>query len=324
MYTGRRADDPNDVFPHERRRELRGMRLFAAWLNHDDARSINSIDTYVEEGGRHYIRHYMQDFGSNLGSGSTSAQQPRAGYEYLIERGKIAKGVLGLGLYQRPWMSTKWPPYPSVGNVEADVFEPETWKTEYPNPAFQQLDAADAFWAASIMSRFTDTMIRAVVESGRLSDRNAAAYLTDAILKRRDKTVGWGVTATNPVDRFEIEPGSPPALVFDNLAVRLGLAPDGVRYTIRWAALDNTTGSVSEPGAAFDTAPPHAPIPLDAWGPADASGIRYAVGHVATDAPGFVHWAQPVRVTVRNRGGILDVVGIERPTDFPAGRDGRR
>ena len=134
----------------------------------------------------------------------------------------------------------------------------------------------------------------------------------------------WGVTATNPVDRFEIEPGSAPALVFDNLAVRLGLAPDGVRYTIRWAALDNTTGSVSEPGAAFDTAPPHAPIPLDAWGPADASGIRYAVGHVATDAPGFVHWAQPVRVTVRNRGGILDVVGIERPTDFPAGRDGRR
>ena len=67
------------------RRELRGLRLFAAWLNHDDARAINSIDTYVEEDGRRYIRHYLQDFGSNLGSGSTSAQQPRGGYEYLIE-----------------------------------------------------------------------------------------------------------------------------------------------------------------------------------------------------------------------------------------------
>ena len=160
-YNGRRPDDPNDLFPHERRRELRAMRVFGAWLNHDDARAINSLDSYVEDGDRRYIRHYMQDFGSNLGSGSTSAQQPRGGYEYLIEKDKIGKGILGFGFYPRKWMSIKWPTQPSVGNIEADVFDPATWKTEYPNPAFAQLDAADAFWAASIMSRFTDTMIRA-------------------------------------------------------------------------------------------------------------------------------------------------------------------
>ena len=100
MYTGRRPDDPNDLYPHERRRELRGMRVFAAWLNHDDARSINSIDTYVDDDGRRYIRHYMQDFGSVLGSGSTSAQQPRGGYEYLIEPDKVGKGLAGRGLLQ--------------------------------------------------------------------------------------------------------------------------------------------------------------------------------------------------------------------------------
>ena len=91
-FNGRRSDDPNDVFPHERRRELRGLRVFAAWLNHDDARSINSIDTYVEEDGRHYIRHYLQDFGSNLGSGSTSAQQPRGGYRVPRRAGQDRKG----------------------------------------------------------------------------------------------------------------------------------------------------------------------------------------------------------------------------------------
>ena len=316
-YTGRRPDDPNDLFPHERRRELRGMRVFAAWLNHDDARSINSIDTYVDEGGRRYIRHYMQDFGSNLGSGSTSAQQPRGGYEYLIERDKIGKGIVGLGLYQRPWMGIKWPEYPSVGNIEADVFDPATWKTEYPNPAFQQLDAADAFWAASIVARFTDTMVRAVVEEARLSDPKAAAYLAETIIKRRDKTVRWGVTATNPVDRFTIEQGPAPALVFDNIAVRLGLAADEMSYSVRWAPFDNRTGTTLPDQAPLETVRARVPIPSGIWGPPDPAGIQYAVAAVATVTPQFNHWATPVRVTVRNRSGMLDVVGIERPAAFP-------
>src|SRR5262245_13545262 len=178
-YTGTRSDDPNDIYPHERRRELRGLHVFAAWLNHDDARSINSIDTYIEEDGRHYIRHYLQDFGSNLGSGSTSAQQPRGGNEYLIERGKIAKGPYSVGLWQRDWTKAHYPHLPSLGNIEADFFEPAKWKTEYPQPAFAQMDAADAFWAASIASRFSDDMIKAIVDTGELSNPEAARILTD-------------------------------------------------------------------------------------------------------------------------------------------------
>ena len=242
-FNGRRSDDPNDAFPHERRRELRGMRVFAAWLNHDDARAINSIDTYVEENGRRYIRHYLQDFGSNLGSGSTSAQQPRGGYEYLIEKDKIGKGLIGLGLYQRPWMSITWPQDASIGNIEADVFDPATWKTEYPNPSFKQMDAADAFWAASIVSRFTNTMIRGLVEEARLTNPDAARYLADVIIKRRDKTVRWGITSSNPIDRFEILEGQAAELRFDNAAVRLRLIQQKPEYTVRWAPFDNTSGT---------------------------------------------------------------------------------
>jgi hypothetical protein len=316
-YNGRRPDDPNDLFLHERRRELRAMRVFGAWLNHDDARAINSIDTYVEDGDRRYIRHYMQDFGSNLGSGSTSAQQPRGGYEYLIEKDKIGKGILGFGFYPRKWMSIKWPTHPSVGNIEADVFDPATWKTEYPNPAFAQLDAADAFWAASIISRFSDTMIRAVVEEGRLSDPQAAAVLTDIIIKRRDKTVRWGITATNPVDRFTVGGAAIPELVFDNIAVRLGLAPQDVQYTVRWSTFDNGAGTTLASREPLTTTTRIA-IPADVWGPPDAAGIRYAVAAISTNTPPFSHWADPVTITIRNRGGSLDVVGIERPTRFPA------
>src|SRR6185295_12899210 len=64
-----RPDDPNDIVPHEHRRELRAYGVFAAWLNHVDAKAINSLDTLVSENGRHVVRHYLLDFGSALGSG---------------------------------------------------------------------------------------------------------------------------------------------------------------------------------------------------------------------------------------------------------------
>jgi hypothetical protein len=323
-FNGRRSDDPNDVYPHERRRELRGLRVFAAWLNHDDARAINSIDTYVEEDGRRYIRHYLQDFGSNLGSGSTSAQQPRGGYEYLVEPGKIAKGLIGLGFYRRNWMSVEWPEHPSVGNIEAEVFDPASWKTEYPNPAFKQMDAADAFWAARIVSRFSDAMIRAVVEEARLTDSDAARYLTDVIIRRRDKTVRWGITGTNPLDRFEVRSGAAPELVFENAAVRLRIVQQTSEYEIHWASFDNraqTAGSIRTTLATTET---RASIPPDVWGPADGVGIRYAVARISTRQPLYPHWVNPVVVTIRNRSGLLDVVGIDRPTELPGRSDGER
>jgi hypothetical protein len=318
MYTGRRSDDPNDIFPHERRRELRGLRVFAAWLNHDDCRSINSIDTYVDDGGRRYIRHYLQDFGSNLGSGSTSAQQPRGGYEYLLEGHEIAKGLAGFGLYQRNWMKATWPKDPTIGNIEADVFDPATWKTEYPNPAFNQMDAADAFWAASIVSRFTDAMIKGIVEDGRLSHPDAGAFLADVIIKRRDKTVRWAITLTNPLDRFEVHGGAAPELTFDNAAMRLRVVAHEITYRIGWASFDNRTGTtqaVTEPVA---TDEPRVAVPARAWGPPDSAGLRYAIASIATIDPSYPGWAKPVLVTIRNRGGDLDVVGIERPTAMPA------
>ncbi|MGE0863915.1 MAG: hypothetical protein AB7P34_08440 [Vicinamibacterales bacterium] len=313
-FTGTRPDDANDIYPHERRRELRGLRVFAAWLNHDDARSLNSLDAYVEEGGRRYIRHYLQDFGSTLGSGSISAQQPRAGNEYRVESDKLVKGLLSLGLWQRPWMRVDYADLPSLGNIEADVFEPGAWKPEYPHPAFDQMDAADAFWAARIVSRFTDGMIRSLVEIGRLSDPDAERHLADVIIRRRDKVVAHWITATNPLDQFEVRQSAHgPVLTFRNAAARAGVAAPDSGYRVQWSMLNNTTGTESVVGDAGAAGEPVIPVLEQAFGPADAAGDRYAVASIGTLHRDHRHWLQPVRVTLRLRDDRIDVAGLERP-----------
>jgi len=127
--------------------------------------------------------------------------------------------------------------------------------------------------------------------------------------------VRWGVTATTPLDRFEVRGGPSPELAFDNLAVRLGYAP-GARSTIRWAAFDNRTGTTSDAQPPVEADEMRTPVPADIWGPPDAAGIRYAAASIATDHPLFPHWTKPVVVTIRDRNGVLDVVGIDRPTEF--------
>ncbi|MGH9660778.1 MAG: hypothetical protein ACRD96_19680, partial [Bryobacteraceae bacterium] len=66
-YSGTRRDDPNDVVPHEHRRELRGLYIFAAWLGHTDITSLNTMDVLVDEGGVRHVQHHLIDFDSILG-----------------------------------------------------------------------------------------------------------------------------------------------------------------------------------------------------------------------------------------------------------------
>ncbi|MEE9534650.1 MAG: hypothetical protein V3W06_09525 [Acidimicrobiia bacterium] len=319
-YYGTRRDDANDLYPHERRRPLRALRVFAAWLNQDDTKALNTFDALVEDDGRRYIRHYLLDFGASLGSDSTHAKRRRSGYEHFVEPDKIVKGLLTFGLWRRGWMKVDYPDYPSVGRYEADFFEPWKWRPNYPNPAFDRMDTTDAFWAARIVSRFTDELIRAIVAEGQISDPQAAAYLTDVIITRRDKVVNYWISRTNPLDRFEVDgiAGTGPELTFENAAIRVGAAQQGATYRVRWSALNNLSGQETPAGSRLSSlAETRAPVPDAAWGPADDVGDRYAVAAIHTLHPDFPHWREPVVVSLRDRTGEVNVVGIERPRNDP-------
>ena len=50
-YHGTRPDDPNDIVPHEHRRELRALKVFGAWTNLVDMKAGNTLDTSITENG---------------------------------------------------------------------------------------------------------------------------------------------------------------------------------------------------------------------------------------------------------------------------------
>ena len=248
-YHGTRPDDPNDVIPHEDRRELRGYRVFSAWLNHDDSRSLNSIDSYVKNGDKGYLVHYLQDFSSAFGSGSDwrrmiAPQNPRAGNEYVVELAPLAKTLFSLGIWERPWHKARYEIYPQVGAIEADFFDPDRWKPEYPNPAFDRMLPEDAAWAARIVARFTDEIVRAIVREGDFRAPEAEDHLVSTLLRRRDKVLDRYLRASNPLGDFRLEEG---ALVFTNHGEDAKLAAvEG--YEVEWFAFDNDAGTTTALG----------------------------------------------------------------------------
>lgn len=308
-FYGTRPDDPNDTFPHEHRRELRGLRVFCAWLNHDDSRSVNTFDSLIEEGGRRFVRHYLYDFGSCLGSASVFAQKPRAGNEYLWELDPTLKTIFSLGLWVRPWAKVIYPEYPSIGRLEADFFRPELWRPEYPNAAFRRMDRADAFWAARIVMAFDDEMIRAIVRTGLLSDKSAEKYLADTLIRRRDKIGRHWLNQTNPCDRFLVSGGS---LTFRNATLQSGVAEGEGKYEIQWFPFDNEGNTLLAAIAGPEMISGHRiTIPESVFTGPESAGYRYATVQIRGKWEKYPDWDRPLQVTIRQKGGRCALVGID-------------
>ncbi len=307
-YYSRRPDDPNDLVGHEHRRELRGARVFGAWLNHDDSRGINSLDMLETTNGRGWIKHYMFDFGSILGSGTIYAQRHRPGNEYIFEQKPGWATLATLGLYVRPWMTIKYPRVPrSVGRVEAARFDPLKWKPEYPNSAFENMRADDAFWAARIVSKFSDAAIRAVVEKAAYSDPAATEYLIKTIVERRNKVVRAWINQVCPVDDATLSADG--TLAFANAAVNAGAAAPPEQYKLSWFRFDNATDQRTPVGEPVMVPAGSARAPD---GAASAEFVGVSVTSARADQPG---WATPSTFIFRRAGAGASnwsLVGVER------------
>jgi hypothetical protein len=299
-YYGTRSDDPNDVFPHEDRRELRALRIFDAWLNHNDSDAVNTLDTFTGDGG--FVRHYLIDFGTTLGSGAFEPKARRAGNEYYIEPMPMLLSAVTLGIYDRGWRSIAYPKYPSIGRFEAAHFDPAAWKPDYPNPAHEKLQRADALWAIRSLMRFDEEAIRQVVALGQYENQEAAQYLVRVLAERRDRLVHYHLGRTNPLDGFRVSEDRT-ALGFRDLGAEAGLQAGDRVFEYQWFSFDNPTQETKPMTEARSVSSASLLIPRS-----DAGYLKVRIRTVARDYP---DWRSFVDVYLRNNGD-LTVVGIER------------
>ena len=199
-YDGPRPDDPNDIFPHEHRRELRGNRVFAAWLNHDDSRGLNSLDMLERADGKAWVRHYMFDFGSIMGSGTVFAQKPRAGNEYIFECKPGLLTALTFGLYFKPWITYPLSGRAAVGRpVRRDAVQAGGVEAGIPEHGVPQHAAGRRLLGRADGRAVHARGRRAVVAKGEYSDPAATAYVTKVLLERRRKVLETWLNGVNPL-----------------------------------------------------------------------------------------------------------------------------
>jgi len=234
---GARPDDVNDRVPHEHRREVRGQRLFFAWLGQTDVKESNTLDTWIETApgsGRGHLAHHLLDFGKALGSWARGGQHEHDGWTPHFDYGYAAGSLLTFGLWSRPWEGVRAPRLRGIGRYEAERFDPAAYAPANPYTPFLHGDRFDAFWAAKIIARFRPAHVATAVRAARYTDPRATAYLTRTILERRRAVLEHAFAQVTPIDDVRVEQvGDGVQLCASDLLLAYALAsPHGTRYNL--------------------------------------------------------------------------------------------
>lgn len=315
-YEGKRKDDPNDVIPHEDRRELRGARVLAAWLNHFDSREQNTMDTWMSvdpeksDGSPGWVRHWYIDLGDCFGSRWSNDQiSRRLGFAYYFDFNYVGEDFITLGLVERPWERAILGG--TFGYFSARDFDPDGWRGGYPNPAFTRMVEHDAAWMARKMARFRDPLVAAAVRVGKYSNPDDTAYLTRTLVARRDIILRRYLARLSPIGELHVRGAH---LCGTDLARHSGVFDEhrfhyqasgfrGANLASEGPLPVRTEGPSGDLCVALNHASPNG-------GPVDDDASRYRVVDIANgQAPGVL------RAHLYDLGPTkgFRLVGIERP-----------
>jgi hypothetical protein len=292
-YVGQRRDDPNDFFPHEDRRDLRGFGIFAAWVNNVDCIEMQTLDSW-DHG---HLVHYQQDVGGSFGNYATGPLELWMGQESYFHGWRVLGAFFSLGIWMRPWATLDFKAkrqwmidhWPEIGWFDADHFDPKSWSPLWHNPAFDRSTARDRYWGMKRVLAFSFDEIRAAVAEGGYRPA-AAARLVEILWARRARIARAYMDEVAPFEDFAFEGGR---LCFDDLAVREGLGGPADAYLTRGA------GPVEKIDGAHRCA-------------SLSPGHGYRIAELRVHRAGKRHAGPPVRVHFIDDGNARRIIGIER------------
>jgi hypothetical protein len=317
-YQGLRADDPNDVVPHEHRRELRGMYVLAAWTDHVDSRQENTMAAWVTptDSGEGYVRHYMIDFGDCFGTiHEWDDIVRRLGHSGYLDFEHVVVDFFTLDLIDRPWFRARYGRTGSVlGYYDIFRFAPDQWRPGYPNPAFDRHTERDAAWMARIIARFTEPYVRELVRVGRWGEPVQERELARVLIGRRERVLERYLTRLSPLVQPEVRDRE---LCMQDLAVWSGIRPrEGRRYSARtWAGDDLAELDAPRLRLGDDA---RVCVSLPELASASAEAPAYVIVDVVAQTAGR-ETTGPARVhLVATAPDAITVVGLERPSSTGA------
>lgn len=313
-----RYDDPNDVIPHEDRRELRGQRILSAWLAHFDSREQNTMNTWVSANPKDpdsspgHIRHWIIDLNDCFGSEwAWDLLTKRINTSYYFDAGHIMRDLFTFGLVERTWDKIERPKDGEIfGYYQSAHFDPEHWKGGYQNPAYQRMTERDGAWMARILARFTPDLVAAAVDVGQFTERRHRDYLLRTMLERQRMILVRYLAKLSPLASLETK-GSKLCAV--DLARQTEIAPaSSFRYSASVRAGDDDfereTPADLQLGDAGRLCVQLPSIEVGA-GERDDSLARYRVVEIANG-----HSERPLRAHLYDLGPArgFRLVGIER------------
>lgn len=314
-YQGVRDDDPNDVIHHEHRRELRGGKIVAAWLNHWDAREQNSMDVWIasdakkERSSPGFIRHYILDTSDVIGQAPAPPELARRmGHSYFFDARDFLFDLATLGIVERPWDRAEPPPgHEKFGYFSANDFDPANWKGAFPNPAFTRMTERDGAWMARIIARFTRRDLEAIVANAKFTNPKDGDYIVDTLMARRQTILARFLTRLSPISY--VEPGADQKICAVDLARRHALFPAAqFRYEVSQIAGGARTSPAVEvlDDGKLCFAPTPSSVPASASDSDPARRVVFVVRNGTRAAPLEIH-----AYDLGARG--LQIVGLRRP-----------
>ena len=240
---GVRKDDPNDLFPHQKRRILRGLRVFCALTNMCDISIDNTLDMYVGEEGKGFVKHYLVDFDDAFGTHAAREKRLWAGFNQLFSFNDILKNLFTIGFRIEGWERVKPSPWRSVGSFESTIFNAKDWKETHPFEPIRNSQPTDNYWAAKIVGALTREHFEILIEKSHYPEPGAKEYMIRTLMERRHKILKYFLGLVTPIELDHYDEGK---LILKNLSkIFLKNESEDSLYVIRF--YDGDDREISKP-----------------------------------------------------------------------------